>query len=53
MGSAGDSFGWHVSIDGSTALIGADADGAISQFQGSAYFYENDALFADGFDDVN
>ena len=49
-GSDGDSFGWHVAVDGGTLLIGADADGAISQFQGSAYFYENDALFADGFD---
>src|SRR5690606_14004140 len=49
-GSPGDSFGWHVAADGGTVLIGADADGAISEFQGSAYFYENDVLFADGFD---
>ena len=49
-GSDGDSFGWHVAVDGGTLLIGADADGAIGQYQGSAYFYENDTLFADGFE---
>lgn len=49
-GSDGDSFGWHVAADGGTLLIGADADGAIAQYQGSAYFYEADTLFADGFD---
>ena len=49
-GSDGDSFGWHVAVDGGTVLVGADADGAIAQYQGSAYFYENDTLFADGFD---
>lgn len=49
-GSDGDSFGWHVAVDGGTVLVGADADGAIAQYQGSAYFYENDTLFANGFD---
>jgi transcriptional regulator of acetoin/glycerol metabolism len=28
----------------------ADADGSIAQYQGSAYFYANDTVFADGFD---
>lgn len=49
-GSDGDSFGWHVAVDGGTLLIGADADGAIAQYQGSAYFYADDTLFADGFE---
>lgn len=52
-GSNGDSFGWHVALDGGTALVGADADGALGQFQGSAYFYEDDTLFADGFESVD
>lgn len=49
-GTEGDSFGWDVAVQGATRLIGADADGSISQYQGSAYFYERDTLFADGFD---
>jgi hypothetical protein len=49
-GGDGDSFGWDVSIDGANLLIGADADGSVSQYQGAAYFYANDTVFADGFD---
>jgi hypothetical protein len=46
----GNSFGWDVATDGQTLLVGADADGSISQYQGSAYFYSQDTLFNDGFD---
>jgi hypothetical protein len=49
-GSDGDSYGWDVSTDGTSLLVGADADGSLAQYQGSAYFYANDTLFADGFD---
>lgn len=49
-GSAGDSYGWDVGTDGTTLLVGADADGSIAQYQGAAYFYANDTVFADGFD---
>lgn len=49
-GSDGDSYGWDVSTDGTTLLIGADADGSVAQYQGAAYFYANDGVFADGFD---
>jgi hypothetical protein len=31
-------------------LIGADADADIGVYQGSAYFYVDDAVYADGFD---
>ncbi|HEU4662739.1 MAG TPA: hypothetical protein VFS55_01780 [Dokdonella sp.] len=49
-GSEGDSYGWDVATDGATLLVGADADGSIAQYQGAAYFYANDTVFADGFD---
>lgn len=49
-GSDGDSYGWDVSTDGATLLVGADADGSIAQYQGATYFYANDTVFADGFD---
>jgi len=49
-GSTGDSYGWDVGTDGATLLVGADADGSVAQYQGSAYFYANDSVFADGFD---
>jgi hypothetical protein len=49
-GSDGDSYGWDVGTDGVTLLVGADADGSIAQYQGAAYFYANDTVFADGFD---
>lgn len=49
-GNDGDSFGWDVTYDGATVLIGADADADIGVFQGSAYFYVNDAVYANGFD---
>lgn len=49
-GTNGDSYGWHVATNGATLLVGADADGSVSQYQGSAYFYADDTLFADGFD---
>ena len=49
-GSDGDSYGWDVSTDGASLLVGADADGSIAQYQGSAYFYANDTVFTDGFD---
>src|SRR5690606_12263597 len=41
-GSDDNSFGWDVAYDGSTLLIGADADASVSEYQGSAYFYAND-----------
>jgi hypothetical protein len=49
-GSDDDSFGWDVAWDGATLLIGADADADIGVYQGSAYFYVDDAVYADGFD---
>ena len=49
-GSDGDSYGWDVSTDGATVLVGADADGSVAQYQGAAYFYANDTVFEDGFD---
>jgi hypothetical protein len=45
-----NSFGWDVTVDGNTVLVGADADSSVGMFQGSAYFYTRDTLFADGFD---
>ena len=49
-GDADNSFGWDVTVDGDTVLVGADADSSVATFQGSAYFYARDTLFADGFD---
>lgn len=49
-GTDDDSFGWDVATDGATLLIGADADATVNVYQGSAYFYVNDAVYADGFD---
>ena len=49
-GMAGNSFGWDVACDGSTILVGADADGDKNAFRGAAYFYILDTLFSDGFD---
>jgi hypothetical protein len=49
-GTDGNSFGWDVALAGPTMLIGADADGSVHQYQGSAYFYSADTVFADGFD---
>jgi hypothetical protein len=46
----GNSFGWDVAMQGASVLAGADADASISQYQGAAYFYARDTLFADGFD---
>ncbi|MGB0135237.1 hypothetical protein [Dokdonella sp.] len=51
-GTAGNSFGWDVSIKGSTTLVGSDAESSIASFHGAAYFYLDDTLFKDGFGPV-
>ena len=53
-GQYGDEFGFSVALEGnSTALIGAPhpTDDGLN-LPGAAYFYSNDAIFADGFDTV-
>jgi hypothetical protein len=45
-----NSFGWDVTVDGNTILVGADSDSSVGMFQGSAYFYTRDTIFADSFD---
>lgn len=49
-GTNDNSFGWDVATDGASLLVGADSDATLGEFQGSAYFYASDAVFADGFD---
>ena len=44
-GTDGDSFGWHVALDGSSLLIGADAASVNGNtYQGAAYFYGSSDL---------
>lgn len=41
-GEAGDNFGWSVSLDGGTALIGAKQDNDNGGWSGSAYIFTRD-----------
>jgi len=48
-GAAGDLFGWSVSLDGKTLVLGAPLDNSANLDQGSAYIFktENDAWVED------